>query len=296
LPGQSTIPLLIKAMRPRQWIKNLLLLAGLFFSRQFFHAESVLRALAAFALFCAASGAIYLFNDLLDAPRDRLNPRKRQRPIASGQLAGGTALTASVALMAGALAGSYALSVPFGMCTTAYLMMMVGYCLTLKNVFLIDALVIAMGFVIRAIAGVIALRTPQQQVPLTVWFVVCIIFLALFLALCKRRCELVRLDDDAVKFRPVLACYSTALLDQLVALCATGAVLSYTLYATNLHDPWMMLSTLPFVIYGVFRYLHLVYTMGNGDAPEEVLTRDWPLLGCVLLWLLSVGLVFMTHG
>jgi 4-hydroxybenzoate polyprenyltransferase len=283
-------------MRPRQWIKNILLLAGLFFSREILHVPSILRAAGAFTVFCLASGAIYLINDLLDAPRDRLNPQKARRPIASGQLASGPALVAAMASGLAALAGGYALSMPFGLCTTAYLVMMIGYCAVLKNVFLIDALIIALGFVIRAVAGVIALRTPELQVPLTVWFVVCIIFLSLFLALCKRRGELGRLDADAVQFRPVLAHYTTAVLDQLVVLCATCAVLSYTLYATNLKDPWMMLTTLPFVIYGVFRYMHLVYARGSGDAPEEVLTHDWPLLGCVLLWLTALAFVYMPRG
>jgi 4-hydroxybenzoate polyprenyltransferase len=295
-PRPSTPVLLLRGLRPHQWIKNVLLFAGLFFTRLFLHPASILRALAAFALFCAASGAIYLLNDILDAPRDRLNPRKRHRPIATGELSPAAAGGAAAALMIAVVAGGYSLSLPFGMCASAYLAMMIGYCTLLKNVFLVDALIIAMGFVIRAIAGVIALRTPDQQAPLTTWFVVCIIFLSLFLALSKRRSELMRLDKDAAAFRPVLALYTTTLLDQLVSLCATAAVLSYTLYATSLAEPWMMLSTLPFVIYGLFRYMYLVDSLGSGDAPEDVLMKDGPLLGCVLLWLAALGFVYLPKG
>jgi 4-hydroxybenzoate polyprenyltransferase len=290
------MPLLIRAMRPRQWIKNVLLLAGLFFSSEILHASSVMRSLAAFAIFCMISGAIYLFNDLRDAPRDRLNPLKAKRPIASGELASGPAVVALICLAALGLAGGFGLSVAFGICVAAYLMMMSFYCLALKHVFLIDSLIIALGFVIRAVAGVIVLRTPERQVPLTVWFVVCIIFLSLFLALCKRRSELVRLEDGAIGFRPVLEHYSTGLLDQLIVICATGSVLSYTLYATYLKNSWTMLTTLPFVLYGIFRYMHLVYARDSGEAPEEVLTRDLPLLGCVLLWLVALAFVYLPHG
>lgn len=292
----NAVPLipLIRAVRPRQWTKNVLLFAGLLLSRQVFHFESVLRSLEGFIIFCMASGGIYLLNDLLDAPRDRMNPRKMHRPIASGELGPGLAGITSLVLMGASLLFGFLVSVPFGMCTGAYLMAMIAYCVSLKNIFLIDAMIIALGFVIRAIAGVIVLRTPQQEVPLTVWFVVCIIFLSLFVALCKRRSELVRLSAGAVQFRPVLALYTTVLLDQLTLLCATGAVLSYTLYATTLRDPWMMLTTLPFVLYGVFRYMHLVFSMEDGEAPEETLLSDRPLLGCVILWSVALGFVFLS--
>jgi 4-hydroxybenzoate polyprenyltransferase len=285
--------LLLRAMRPRQWVKNILLFAGLFLSKNLFHRASDVRALAAFACFCAIASAIYLLNDLIDAPRDRLNPRKSSRPIASGDLPGSLAKTAMLCLGAGGLGGAYLLSRPFGLCATAYVVIMTGYCLALKHVFLIDAMIVSLGFVIRAVAGVIVLRTPRVQVPLTSWFVVCVVFLSLFLALCKRRAELVKLDADATRFRPVLGLYTVGLLDLLVIICATASIIAYTLYAATLPNPWSMLATLPFVIYGLFRYVHLALVRGDGEAPEDLATHDYPLIGCVVLWIVALAFNYL---
>jgi len=289
---QTFIPTILKAMRPRQWIKNVLLLAGLLLSRRLLDPVSVERALAGFALFCLLSGAVYLLNDVLDRERDRRHPRKCKRPIASGALPIPLAVAAMIAIALAALAGAFALSLYFGMCALAYLLLMIPYSVALKEVFLIDTLIIAMGFIIRAVSGVIVLRTPQTAVPLTSWFVICVMFLALFLAFSKRRSELVNLDAEAVRFRPVLALYSLEMMDKAIGICASGAILAYMLYATSLTNPWMMLTTIPFVIYGIFRYLHLVYNRQSGEAPELVLTTDLPLLGCVVLWTLALMLVY----
>lgn len=295
MPLQSFAFTLIKAMRPRQWTKNALLLAGLFLSsRRLLDPVSVKRALSGFLIFCLLSGAVYLLNDILDRKRDRLHPRKRLRPIASGELSVPLAALSMVVITAAALAGAFFLSLYFGMCAVAYLVLMIPYSLVLKEVYLIDTLVIAMGFIIRAVSGVIVLRTPEMTspVPLTSWFIICVMFLALFLAFAKRRSERVTLDAAAAAFRPVLTMYSLEMMDKVIVVCAAGAILSYVLYVTSLASPWSMLTTLPFVLYGIFRYLHLIYNKQAGEAPEIVLTTDMPLLCCVLLWALTLMMVF----
>lgn len=285
------VPLLIKAMRPRQWTKNVLLFAGLYLSHNLLKAQPFKRALAGFALFCLLSGAVYLLNDVIDVERDRLHPRKCKRPIASGELPARVALVACAVASVFGIAASFWMSPAFGLCATAYLLLMLPYSLLLKEIFLIDTLSIAIGFIIRAVSGVIVLRTPTTHVELTSWFVICVMFLALFLAFAKRRSERVKLDRGAASFRPVLAMYSLGLMDKVIGICASGAVLSYTLYATTALSPtrmWSMLTTLPFVLYGVLRYLHLVYSKQDGEAPEMVLTTDLPLLTCVALWALAI--------
>jgi len=284
--------LILRAMRPRQWMKNLLLFAGLFFSRNLLDPLSVKRALAGFVIFCGLSGAVYLLNDLIDAPRDRLHPRKRHRPIAAGQLAPRDAVLAIILLLAAGLGAALWLSSYFWICCVAYLVLMLSYTTILKEIFLIDTLIIALGFIIRAVSGVIVLRTPDNQVDLTSWFVICVLFLSLLLAFCKRRSELVNLEGSAIEFRPVLSLYSLRMMDSVIAVCAAGCILSYTLYATHMEELWLMLSTLPFVLYGIFRYLYLVYNSDVTEAPEHALASDPPLLGCVFLWGCSLVLVY----
>jgi 4-hydroxybenzoate polyprenyltransferase len=239
------------------------------------------------------SSVVYLINDVVDAPRDRLHPRKQRRPIASGRLPVAIALRAAAILGVVGLAAAYLLSPYFGICALAYALLMTAYSLALKDVFLIDTMIIAMGFMIRAVSGVIVLRTPERIVPLTSWFVICVMFLSLLLAFCKRRSERLNLSDEAAAFRPVLACYGVELMDRIISVCAAGAILSYTLYATSTDHDWIMLTTLPFVLYGIFRYLHLVYTQGEGEAPELVLLRDPPLVGCVILWGLAMAAIYL---
>ena len=290
-------PAILKSMRPRQWTKNVLLLAGLYLSHNLLNASSVKRALAGFGLFCMLSGSIYLLNDIIDADRDRMHPRKCKRPIASGDLPVYVAFLSFLVAVSAGLYGSFRLSPAFGLCAVAYLLLMLPYSLWLKEIFLIDTLAIAMGFIVRAVSGVIVLRTPANAVPLTSWFVICVMFLALLLAFAKRRSERIRLDQSAAAFRPVLAMYSIGLMDKVISISAAGAILSYTLYATS--NPvvmWSMLATLPMVLYGIFRYLHLVYSRGEGEAPEMVLTTDGPLLVCIGLWALTLMMVnFRGH-
>lgn len=286
-------PLILKAMRPRQWIKNLLLFAGLIFAQRLLDPISLMRAIGGFGAFCLASGSIYLLNDVIDYPRDRLHPRKCKRPIASGALGRGEALRSSLVVMAVAAIFAFFITPYFGVCLLAYLLMMVAYTLLLKNVFLVDTIIVAMGFIIRAVSGVIILRRPDLPVELTSWFVICVMFLSLLLAFCKRRSERTRLSEGASDFRPVLEFYTDELTGHAIAICAGGALLSYTLYATGAENTWLLLASLPMVIYGIFRYLYLVFANQDGEAPELVITRDLPLAACVVMWLMSMVVAYL---
>ena len=287
---------ILKSMRPRQWPKNLLLLAGLFFARKFNDPHSIYAALSGFVIFCGLSGSIYLFNDVLDRDKDRSHPLKKSRPVASGALSPGIALAAAAIITGVSMAWGFQISPWFGWCSTAYTLMMLAYSLKLKHVFLIDTLIIAMGFLIRAVSGVIVLRTPSAHVELTPWFVICVLFLSLLLAFCKRRAERASMLGEALKTRPVLACYSIQLLDMVIGISASGAILSYALYAMSFARPWLVLLTLIFVLFGIFRYLHLVYEKGLGEAPEMILLTDRSILLCLLLWGISLIFIYMPGG
>ena len=289
---------ILRAMRPKQRVKNILLLAGLYFPSGegagplLMVPSEVLRAVAGFFVFCGLAGSIYLLNDLIDAPRDRLHPRKKFRPIASGELSERAAMRVMVLVGLLALIGAYALSTAFGLCATAYFVMEIFYCLALKDVFLIDTMIISLGFIVRAVSGIIVLRTSQQNVMLTPWFVICVLFLSLLLAFCKRRGELMLYEKRSTAYRKVLSEYSPAVLDLGIGVSAAATILSYALYSADHEQPWRMLATLPFVLFGIFRYLHLVYASNSGDAPEEVFMGDSAMLGCVFMWGVSLALVF----
>ncbi len=289
---------LFKALRPRQWVKNVLLLGGLYFPDALgekplaLDPPSLFRALAGFVVFCGLAGTVYLVNDLIDAPSDRIHPTKRHRPIASGALSPTAAILAALVIGPSALYFAFELSMAFGLCAFAYLGMEILYCLALKEIFLIDTLIISMGFILRAVSGIIVLRTELQNVPLTPWFVICVLFLALLLAFTKRRAELTEHEEQAARHRRVLRFYSLEILDLGISVSATAAILSYSLYAVESVRPWHMLATLPFVIFGIFRYLYLMYSRGRGEAPEEVLLRDPTMLGTVILWAGALLLVF----
>jgi len=289
-----TVPyLILRCMRPRQWAKNLLLLTGLFFARKFNDPNSIYAAFSGFTIFCALSGSIYLFNDVMDMNKDRNHPRKKLRPVASGELSPVTAMVGAGIILIIFMIWAWRISTWFGMCGSVYYVMMLAYSMKLKHVFLVDTLIIAMGFLIRAVSGVIVLRTPSTDVELTPWFVLCVLFLSLLLAFCKRRSERVSLDEEALRTRPVLACYSPQLLDMVIGISAAGAILSYALYATSFTRPWLMLTTLPFVLFGIFRYLYLVYDKGQGEAPEMVLFTDRAILVCLILWGACLVFIYM---
>ena len=278
---------LVKSLRPKQWSKNLLVFAGYLFTIEQDHPPSVLlRVVAAFCVFCAVSGATYVLNDVVDAESDRRHPRKCKRPIASGALPVGVALAFAAVLTAGSLAAAFRLGIGFGLLTSAYVVLTVAYSLALKHVVIVDLLAIAAGFVIRAAAGAVVIA-----VVISPWLLVCTTLLALFLGLAKRRGEIVTLENGGVDHRRILDDYSAPLLDQMLNIAASASLMAYFLYTftatTGKSHPEMMI-TVPFVIYGLFRYLYLVHTKNAGDSPEQLLIDDKPLLVNVLLYVVAV--------
>ena len=281
---------IVKSMRPRQWTKNFFVFAGLLFTLDQRHSPiDFARVTAAFALFCVLSGSVYLLNDILDAERDRKHPTKSKRPNASGGLAVGSAWAAAFVLLAGALLGSFSLSIGFGTAAAAYVVLQIAYSFALKHVVILDVMIIATGFVLRAIAGAVVIR-----VVISPWLLMCTILLALFLALAKRRAELVRLEENAGSHRVSLERYSVPFLDQLMAITTASTVISYSLYTffsdTGKAHPYMM-ATLPFVIYGIFRYLLLIHENAGADSPEMLVIADKPLLLDILLWAIACALI-----
>jgi 4-hydroxybenzoate polyprenyltransferase len=269
----------VEALRPRQWTKNLLLFAGLIFAAKIGDATRWLEAVGAFAVYCAASSAAYLVNDLRDAAHDRAHPVKRLRPIASGRLSVAGALWLAGALAVAALVGAAALGTWSLLFMAGFLVLQGAYSAGLKHVVLIDVLAIGGLFVIRAAAGAEAI-----DVRISPWLLVCTVLLALFLALAKRRAELVLVGAESTPGRPVLEGYSLALVDQLVTVVAASTVIAYSLYTFTARDSNAMMVTIPFVLYGVFRYLLLLHRRDLGEEPENVLLTDPPLLATVAAW------------
>ena len=273
---------LLKLSRPRQWTKNSLLFAALIFAERLFDAEAVVLALLAFAAFCLASSSVYIVNDWVDADRDRLHPDKRQRPIASGQVSKGFALVLAVALTAVSLGLAFEIGVAFGAWTVGYLLLSHFYSFVGKNIVVLDVMLIASGFVIRAVAGAVAI-----EVPVSDWFILCTLFAAVFLATCKRKAELRSLEEGAGNHRPVLDRYTESSLTAFTATSMASALISYALYVMEEirgrsdAAPELLPLTVPFVMFGLFRYYLLVETDRGGDKPEEVLLRDRPMQACI---------------
>ncbi len=275
-------------MRPRQWSKNLLLLAGIIFAAKLGDAYRWLEASTAFAAYCAASSAAYLLNDVLDAERDRAHPVKRGRPVARGEFSPAAALT-----LAGVLAlGALLLAGAFGWWSVLYmagfLLLQSAYSLRLKHVVLIDVMAIGALFVIRAAAGAQAV-----EVPISPWLLVCTALLALFLAFAKRRAELVLVGAEAAPGRPVLEGYSLSLVDQLVSVVAASTVIAYALYTFTARDSKAMMATIPFVLFGVFRYLLLIHRHDLGEEPENVLLTDLPIVLTVAGWAATAAIILL---
>ncbi len=274
---------LLRALRPKQWTKNLLLFVGLIFSVNLHHPRLVATALLAFAVFCLLSSAGYLVNDVVDAEADRQHPMKRSRPVASGALssAGALGLAALLALLG--LAGAAALGLPFLGVVALYLLVTASYSAGLKHLVLIDVFVIAAGFVIRAAAGAVAIG-----VPISPWLYICTGLAALFIALAKRRAELTLLSDNAANHRRNLEHYTIELVDQLIVIVLAATLMAYTLYtftAENLPANHLMMLTVPVVLYGLFRYLYLVRVRGDGGSPEDIVLKDLPLVMTGLVWI-----------
>jgi 4-hydroxybenzoate polyprenyltransferase len=281
---------LLETMRPRQWIKNGIVFAALIFDVQLFQIQPFLRTLAGFGVLCLLSSSVYIFNDLADIDKDRLHPKKRLRPLPSGRLNKNVALAAAVLLLLVAVPLSFLLQWRFGLVAGVYLISNILYTFWLKNIVIVDVLLLAAGYVLRVAAGV-ALITVERFSP---WLYICITLLALFMGFGKRRGELVLLGSGNGGSRKVLQDYTLPFLDELINLVSTATIMAYSLYtfsAPNLPDNHAMMLTIPFVLYGIFRYLYLIHIKGEGGAPDELVLTDRPLQITFALWGLSAVLV-----
>lgn len=286
--GSLALALLI-SLRPRQWTKNGLLYVGLVFALKLRQPDLALLATAAFVVFCALSSGIYLINDLADVKKDRNHPSKRYRPIASGWLPRRMAIGTALVLLGLGLPGAFLINLPFGLLGLGYVALTAAYTFSLKHIVILDVFSLAAGYVLRAVAGAVAVA-----VPISSWLLLCTLLAALFLGIIKRRHELLLLENGAGSFRPILDEYTPDLLQQMSAVVTSALVMAYSLYtfsAPNLPQNQSMMLTIPFVLYGVFRYLYLVHVKDAGGSPEEVLLKDKPLLADAVLWGLSCVLI-----
>jgi 4-hydroxybenzoate polyprenyltransferase len=280
-----------KSLRPAQWIKNFFIFAPLIFSMNIQNWPLVSRATAAFFLFCFLSGSVYILNDLLDREEDRFHPLKSQRPIASGKLRPSWAISAFVFIAGLSLVGAYLLNTAFFISVIIYLILQISYSFHLKHVVILDVFIIAFGFFIRVIAGGLAI-----EVEISPWLLICTLLLALFLALSKRRHELLLLDREADVHRPILKEYNPYLLDQMIGVVTASTLISYTLYTISEETiakfgTKNLIYTVPFVLYGIFRYLYLVHQKSEGGTPESLIIRDKPLLFDICLWIVSAVVI-----
>ena len=286
---------LLSTMRARQWLKNSVIFAALIFSQTLGEPDRLGRAIAAFALFCAFSSAVYILNDILDVSADRLHPGKRLRPIAAGDISVGAAVLTAIILVGVSLPLAWILSPPFALCGVVYLAINVAYSLWLKTVVIVDVMIIASGYVIRAVAGGLAI-----DVEISAWLILCTILLSLFLGFTKRRQELAQLEGLASSTRAALRDYSVAFLDQMISIVTSATLVAYALYTLapetriKLDTPYLPL-TIPFVLYGIFRYLYLVHRRDMGESPTGAFYADPPLYINVALWAVTaVAILYFT--
>jgi 4-hydroxybenzoate polyprenyltransferase len=279
-------------MRPRQWTKNIVIYAGLVFDGQLFELEPFIRVTVSFILLCLVASSIYIVNDLVDIESDRQHPRKRHRPLASGQVPPGMARIAAVILPIFALGAALTYSPQYAVVLIMYFILHVLYSFLLKNIVILDIMAITAGFVLRVAAGVVVVQVAN----FSPWLYACTGLLALFLAIGKRRQELVMLAEQAGNIRVTYKHYNLPLLDEMLRLVTTGTFVAYLLYTVEadtirVANTDVALVTVPFVLYALFRYLYLIHVEGEGSAPDEVLLTDWPLLVSIILWGISFVLI-----
>jgi 4-hydroxybenzoate polyprenyltransferase len=285
---------ILKTMRPRQWPKNAFVLAALVFDRQLEHLPALFKSLEGLFIFCLISSTVYIINDIADVEADRQHPTKCNRPIASGKLSVKIAVIATVIILLICFPIAFFLSDEFALVVLVYFLINLAYSKLLKHVPLIDVLIVAAGFVLRVAAGVSLIEVER----FSPWLYVVTTLFALFMGFGKRRAELALLTDSANAHRRVLEGYSLPFLDQLITIVSSTTIIAYSLYtfsAPNLPTNHVMMLTIPFVLYGVFRYLYLVQIKNEGGAPEELLLTDRPLQLTIVLWSIAILLVFYIH-
>ena len=282
---------LFKTMRPRQWTKNVFIFAALVFDKQLFIVDSFLRTLAGFALFCLISSCVYIFNDLADVEADRQHPEKKNRPIASGKLPVTAAWTAGILIVIVTLGLSYLLAPMFSLVVASYFVLNLAYSLSLKHIAILDVLIISAGFVLRVGAGVTLIAVER----FSPWLYIVMFLLSLFLGFGKRRAELALLAHGAGSHRKVLDGYTLPLLDQYIMIVSGTTIVAYSLYtfsAPNVPENHSMMLTIPFLVYAIFRYLYLIEVEHAGGTPEEILLSDRPFQISMLLWAVTVIVIF----
>ena len=285
---------LLRTMRPRQWTKNSLIFAGIFFDAQVFVPASLLRVSISFALLCLISSAVYIINDLVDIESDRQHPRKRYRPLPAGQLPIPLARIAAVVIPLFAVGAAWLYSQTFALILVVYLILQIFYSFYLKHIVIVDILAVTAGFILRVAAGAIVISVTA----FSPWLYALTALLSLFLIIGKRRQELMQLDENAVNVRPIYREYNLPLLDDMLRLVMTSTLIAYVLYAIEAPsetvinvNPNLPLITVPFVLYGLFRYLYLMRVKGEGSAPDEVLLRDRPLQLAIFSWALTFAII-----
>lgn len=276
----------IAVLRPKQWTKNILVFAALIFSIKVVTVEMWIKCIAGFILFCLVSGCVYVLNDYVDREADSRHPEKKYRPIASGRLQPNHALLFGGFLLMGSLVMAFVLDPLFSLLLLVYFMTNVAYSMKLKHIVIIDVMVIAFGFVLRAIGGGLVIG-----IAFTPWFLICTMLLALFLAISKRRHELYLLSEHKGEHRKVLEQYSPELLSQLNSIVTTAAIMSYSLFTFTSGHTIHLMWTIPLVMYGIFRYLYLIHMKGKGGKPEEILLEDGHILTTVMLFALMVVII-----
>ena len=286
---------IFNSLRPRQWSKNLILFAGLLFSEKslLLKPEGWLWTGAGFLIFCGLSGCVYLLNDLADVGKDRLHPEKCKRPIAAGEVSVTEAKTTLILLLIGCLFAAWNVSGLFFSTSLAYFMLNLGYSFKLKNMVILDVMCIATGFVLRAIAGVGALKSIEPNIYISHWLMLSTMMLAMFLGLAKRRQELALLSEDASRHRKILSDYSLAYIDQMTSILAASAIITYSFYTVSAETiskfgTDRLIFSVPMVLYGMLRYLYLIHIRSLGDNPSEVLLKDRPLQINLAIWALTV--------
>jgi 4-hydroxybenzoate polyprenyltransferase len=283
------------SMRPKQWVKNLFIFAPLVFSEHLFDAALVVRAVMAFLIFCLLSGCVYILNDIMDLEKDKMHPVKRFRPLASGQVSVTVAKVLAFLLFGVSFVLSYFLSPSFALIACVYFFLNLLYSVALKNVVIVDVFIVATGFFLRVLGGAKVI-----DVEVSSWLLICTILLALFLAFSKRRHELIILNEDATRHRKILAEYSPYFLDQMISVTTATTVVSYILYTiseetiTKFHTR-ALIFTVPFVLYGIFRYLYLIHQKEGGGNPTSALLSDTPLMVNMILWVLTAGIIIYFY-
>jgi 4-hydroxybenzoate polyprenyltransferase len=293
--GKSVITGLIKTMRPKQWLKNVVIFAPLVFDVKLFNLRYLAQTVAGFVLLCLISGTVYIINDLVDIESDRQHPRKRYRPLAAGQLGVSAAIIAAILILLTVLPLSFLLNYVLGAILTSYLLLQIAYSFWLKNIVIIDVLVLSSGFLLRVAAGV-PLVEAERFSP---WLYICMTLLALLIGFGKRRHELTLLKENANTHRRSLEEYNLPLLDHIISIVTSSTLLAYALYtfsAPNLPPNHAMMLTIPFILYIIFRYLYLIHVKEMGGAPEEIVLSDRPLQAAILFWGLSVVVVMYFPG